>query len=158
MIDMNWIATNTIRPDARNQWLLLTHRQSHSHSHPTQSGGVLWKRREMDGKEGVRIGSGRSLRSVISKTNVNFDAATIKCDNATMQNWLMAHPYSCITSILCFNGFHQCLKMDALYRPMDISIQQPSFTLATARMTRGSFLFLSRPPVSDCLQAALARV
>lgn len=28
MIDMNWIATNTIRPDAHNQWLLLTHRQS----------------------------------------------------------------------------------------------------------------------------------
>jgi hypothetical protein len=28
MIDMNWTATNTIRSDARNQWLLLTHSQT----------------------------------------------------------------------------------------------------------------------------------
>lgn len=30
MIDMNWIATNTIRPDARNQWLLLTLTHTHT--------------------------------------------------------------------------------------------------------------------------------
>lgn len=81
MIDMNWTATNTIAQMlAINGSYSLTHSQTVSLSlTPTQSGGVLWKRR-------VRTRSGRSLWSVISKTNVNFDAATIKCDSATMQD------------------------------------------------------------------------